>query len=286
MPSDHSRSGSDGRTVAAIDSAQGDSPASTAAVEQRSTSADSARPVSEAPEFTQEVLGVPDDGDRADAKRKLRRQQVLAAAGGLALAIVLWGGYSHRWSWTGINGGSATLWDWLNLLLLPLVFSVLPVWFNRETRMHPRTKGYAFGLLAAFVLLVILGYAVPWDWTGFRGNTLWDWFGLIVLPVTLILMPRLLEMRREDWRAHHWALSSTLAAIFIAVVLGGYLGKWAWTGFTDNKLWDWMHLLLLPLLLPTLILPMLKPKAMGRVMKVDKDGKPILDEEGNPVFVA
>jgi hypothetical protein len=133
---------------------------------------------------------------------------------------------------------------------------------------------------------VILGYAVPWDWTGFRGNTLWDWFGLIVLPVTLILMPRLLEMRREDWRAHHWALSSTLAAIFIAVVLGGYLGKWAWTGFTDNKLWDWMHLLLLPLLLPTLILPMLKPKAMGRVMKVDKDGKPILDEEGNPVFVA
>jgi MFS family permease len=286
MPSDHSRSASDGRTVAAFDSAQDDSPTSTAAVQQRSTSTDSARPVSEASEFTQEVLGVPADGDRADAKRKLRRQQVVAAAGGLALAIVLWGGYSHRWSWTGINGGSATLWDWLNLLLLPLVFSVLPVWFNRETRMHPRTKGYAFGLLAAFVLLVILGYAVPWDWTGFRGNTLWDWFGLIVLPVTLILMPRLLEMRREDWRAHHWALSSTLAAIFIAVVLGGYLGKWGWTGFTDNKLWDWMHLLLLPLLLPTLILPMLKPKAMGRVMKVDKDGKPILDEEGNPVFVA
>ena len=45
-----------------------------------------------------------------------------------------------------------------------------------------------------------------------------------------------------------------------------------------------MHLLL-PLLLPTVILPMLKPKAMGRVMKLDKDGKPIIDQEGNPVFV-
>jgi hypothetical protein len=33
------------------------------------------------------------------------------------------------------------------------------------------------------------------------------------------------------------------------------------------------------------ILPMLKPKAMGRVMQVDDHGNPILDKEGNPVFV-
>jgi hypothetical protein len=26
-----------------------------------------------------------------------------------------------RWSWTGINGATATLWDWLHLLLLPTV---------------------------------------------------------------------------------------------------------------------------------------------------------------------
>jgi hypothetical protein len=30
--------------------------------------------------------------------------------------------------------------------------------------------------------VVILGYAVPWGWTGFRGNTLWDWFNLVFLP--------------------------------------------------------------------------------------------------------
>jgi hypothetical protein len=30
---------------------------------------------------------------------------------------------------------------------------------------------------------------------------------------------------------------------------------------------------------------MLKPKALGRVMKVDRDGMPILDEAGSPVFL-
>jgi hypothetical protein len=30
---------------------------------------------------------------------------------------------------------------------------------------------------------------------------------------------------------------------------------------------------------------MLRPKVMGRVMQLDEDGTPILDKEGNPVFV-
>jgi hypothetical protein len=56
--------------------------------------------------------------------RPSRRGFGLAA---LVLAgLVLWGGYSQHWSWTGINGHTATLWDWLKLLLLPLAVSVLP----------------------------------------------------------------------------------------------------------------------------------------------------------------
>jgi hypothetical protein len=258
---------------------------SDSAVEGSQTPSDSADQNGHARESTQAAPDVTAESESAGGRARLRRQTVLAAAGGLALAIVLWGGYSHRWPWTGITGESATLWDWLNLLLLPLVFAVLPVWVDRSTRVHPRTKAYALVFLAVFVLFVILGYTIPWDWTGFRGNTLWDWLGLIVLPVTLILMPRLLELRRGNWRHHHSALSVTLLVAFIVVVLGGYLDKWTWTGFTDNKLWDWMHLLLLPILLPTVILPMLKPMAMGRVMKVDEDGKPILDEAGNPVVI-
>jgi hypothetical protein len=210
------------------------------------------------------------------------RQAAVGAAAGLALAIVLWGGYSHHWPWTGINGGTATLWDWLHLLMLPLAFAVLPIWFSRETRVSPRTKAYGFAVLSVFVLLVILGYTIPWQWTGFRGNTLWDWFGLIILPLTLMLMPRLLELR-QHWQPRHSAAAGTLLTVFIALVIGGYVGSWTWTGFTGNTLWNWMNLLFLPLLLPTVILPALKPIATGRVVYLDQDGKPVQGPASKPV---
>ena len=31
----------------------------------------------------------------------------------VALVVIVYGGYGHHWSWTGINGQTATLWDWL-----------------------------------------------------------------------------------------------------------------------------------------------------------------------------
>jgi hypothetical protein len=209
-----------------------------------------------------------------NASRSRGRQIALSAVAGLALAIVLWGGYSHRWPWTGINGGTATLWDWLHLLMLPLAFVVLPVWLSTETRVQHETKVFGFAVLATFVLLVILGYTVPWGWTGFRGNTLWDWFGLVFLPLSLVLLPWVHEMRGR-WRRSHRTVARGGLAVFIALVAGGYLAKWTWTGFTGNTLWDWLNLLLLPLLLPTVILPALKPIATGRVVYLDKDGKPI-----------
>jgi MFS family permease len=91
-----------------------------------------------------------------------------------------------------------------------------------------------------------------------------------VLPVTLLLMPRLAELR-NDWRRHHTVVAGIALAVFAAVVLGGYLGGWTWTGFTGNTLWDWLHLLLLPLLLPTVILPAVKPLEMRRVPVVGED---------------
>ena len=39
----------------------------------------------------------------------------------------------------------------------------------------------------------------------------------------------------------------------------GYLGGWALDRLTGNTLWDWLHLLLLPLLLPTVVVPSLRP---------------------------
>jgi hypothetical protein len=198
----------------------------------------------------------------------------LGALGVLLLAVVLWGGYGRHWSWTGINGGTATLWDWLNLMMLPLALAVLPVWFSRKTRVHPRTKASGATVFAVFAIIVVLGYAVPLAWTGFRGNTLWDWINLVLLPVTLLAIPRLVELR-EGWGVRHSVVAFTVAAVFAALVLGGYLGSWGWTGFTGNTLWDWLHLLILPLLVPAVLVPVLKPIAIGRVVYLDADGNPI-----------
>lgn len=75
----------------------------------------------------------------------------------VALALVVYGGYGRHWSWIGINGRTATLWDWLHLLLLPLVFAALPTWVRRDTRMDPRIKSIGFAFLAVFAIVVVAG---------------------------------------------------------------------------------------------------------------------------------
>jgi uncharacterized membrane protein len=219
-------------------------------------------------------MGEPASGDVGGTARTGSRRIALGAAAAVAIAIVLWGGYSHRWPWTGINGGSATLWDWLHLLALPLAVAVLPVWLRADTRVASRTKSRGAAVLAAFVAVVVLGYAIPWAWTGFRGNTVWDWLKLVALPLAVVLGPRVAELRRA-WGPRHSLVGLTGAAVFGAVALGGYLGPWGWTGFTGNTLWDWLNLLFLPLLVPTVVVPMFTPKAMGEVVYLDADGNPI-----------
>jgi len=202
------------------------------------------------------------------------RRVVLGALAAVALAIVLWGGYSHRWPWTGINGGTATLWDWLHLLLLPLAVAVLPVWFRPDTRVGARTKSGGLTALGVFLVVVVLGYAIPWAWTGFRGNTAWDWLKLVVLPLAVVMAPHLAKLRRA-WGPRHTLITLGAAVVFAAIVLGGYLGPWSWTGFTGNTLWDWLNLLFLPLLVPAIAVPMLTPKVMGEVIYLDAEGRPI-----------
>jgi TRAP-type C4-dicarboxylate transport system permease small subunit len=37
--------------------------------------------------------------------------------------------------------------------------------------------------VAAFCVFVAGGYALHWGWTGFQGNTLWDWVQLLLAPI-------------------------------------------------------------------------------------------------------
>ena len=66
-------------------------------------------------------------------------------------------------------------------------------------------------------------------------------------------------------RAERWLLAAVavlvLTLLFIEIVGGR---SWAWTGFQDNQhLWDWLHLLLLPVVLS--LLPVFSRRRAGPV---------------------
>ncbi|MDQ6607885.1 MAG: hypothetical protein M3Z06_15235 [Actinomycetota bacterium] len=71
------------------------------------------------------------------------------------------GGYSRQWSWTGINGHTATLWDWLHLLMLPIAFAILPIWLSRRAVLAARHKRAGYLFLTTFAGLGLIGYMGP-----------------------------------------------------------------------------------------------------------------------------
>ena len=193
-----------------------------------------------------------------------RRTPTIVAGVVVAVGIVVYGGYGQHWSWIGINGHTATLWDWLHLLLLPIAAVLLPLWLRHRAAVERWMLAAAAGLVGAFAVIVIAGYTIPWAWTGFTGNSLWDWLNLAALPLAVALIPVFVELRGE-WGRRHLVAGSAGAVVFLGLVLAGYLAKWRWTGFTGNTVWDWLHLLLLPLLVPVAIVPMLTPMALARL---------------------
>ncbi len=121
-----------------------------------------------------------------------RRLLLLGAFAVFGLFVVL--GYTLDLTWTGFPGNR--LWDWLELLVLPLAVATFPVW--RELSEGPRTR-HKFAALAVVVLFGILilgGYGLGWSWTGFQGNTFFDWLQLLVAPIAL---PLLLSPAVKTW---------------------------------------------------------------------------------------
>jgi hypothetical protein len=199
-------------------------------------------------------------------RRRIGTFRLLLAA---AVAAILVGGYQEHWSWTGISGKTATLWDWISLLLLPITVATLPIWLSKRHRLTRQRKTAALLLLAVFTGVVLAGYLVPWGWTGFEGNALWDWINLLLLPLVVATFPLWPDIRKE-LRMHHRMLLGLLLAAFAVAVVGGYRWGWGWTGFRGNTLWDWLHLLVLPLAFPTLLLPAALAITAGELMQ-DED---------------
>jgi hypothetical protein len=189
------------------------------------------------------------------SEEKNRRYRGLWVGVLLALAccgVLAWGGYVAGWKWTGLSS-DVKLWDWLEALALPVTVGLVPVLLSHRDRLHRRHKGVAAAALAGFVILVVAGYLVPMRWTGFTGNTLWDWLSLALLP--LVIATSTLWHRPRRWTRRHHSFAAAGVGVAVLLVLTGYLVPWAWTGFEGNTAWDWLKLLLVPVLLPTLVLP-------------------------------
>src|SRR3954453_22015358 len=95
---------------------------------------------------------------------------------------------------------------------------------RRSHRTAPRPT------LLAFAALVLAGYLMPMPWTGFTGNTLWDWLSLALLP--LVIATSTLGRPPPRWTARHVGLLTSGVVLASVVVAAGYLVPWAWTGFS------------------------------------------------------
>lgn len=176
-----------------------------------------------------------------------------AVALGAATLIILIGGYGASWNWTGFSENNQ-LWDWLHLLLLPIAFATFPIWLRYAEHISQARKYTLLAAVPVFVIFVVAGYLVPIKWTGFTGNTLWDWLTLVVLPLAVVTARAWPNTSREI-RTTHLAVIGGLAIAWLVTILGGYIGGWRWTGYQGNELWDWLQLLLAPLLFTTVVAP-------------------------------
>ena len=162
---------------------------------------------------TPDAAGAPTGQVRRRGLPPLVRHLLVVAPILAALLVVLVGGYLLHWSWTGYRSheGTRKLWDWLEVSVLPLTLALLPVWLQSRDR-HRRRWVVAESLAGAVLgVLVMGGYLLGWRWTGFTGNTLWDWLGLFLVPFVLPVVFHLLA--QEDRRTSGPAVpASGLAA--------------------------------------------------------------------------
>ncbi len=194
----------------------------------------------------------PDGALRALVRNK-RVQRYAASALAVAGLVVLWGGYIGDWQWTGFPANQQ-LWDWLHLLLLPVVVGTIPLWIKHGNYVSRARRGTYLAITAALAAFVSLGYMIPMHWTGFPGNTLWNWFELLLLPAAIAIAGVWPSFRRS-LRPHHMGILALAALGWVVTIIGGYALKWNWTGYQGNTLWDWLGLLLLPLVVPVVLLP-------------------------------
>ena len=61
------------------------------------------------------------------------------------LAVLFIGSYTFNWTWTGFKE-NGTLWDWLSLLLVPVIVAVLPISYSiRQSHSNDESRQHGIG---------------------------------------------------------------------------------------------------------------------------------------------
>jgi hypothetical protein len=181
----------------------------------------------------------------------------------LTAVVVLWGGYIQGWEWTGFQA-KGQLWDWLDALLLPVVVATVPLWIQRRGHVSRAGRVTCALVISAFAGLVVAGYGIPlFEWTGFRDQKLWAWFGLLLVPLAVATV-RFLPSAIRSLRPYQKWLAVLIALGWVITIIGGYAWGWEWTGYQGKALLDWLKLLLFPLLVPIIMIPAASQLVSGR----------------------
>ena len=111
------------------------------------------------------------------------------------------GTFAFNWTWTGFKTND-TLWDWLQLLLLPIALAVVPIWFAAEEEQQRiwmvQLKWVIVAALVILAVLLIGTFAFKWTWTGFKAHgRLWDWLSLLLVPVLVAALPIWYSIRQS-----------------------------------------------------------------------------------------
>ena len=148
------------------------------------------------------------------------------------------------------------LWDWMQLLLLPVALATFPLWLRFSRHMSPRRRQTLGAAALVFAVFVVVGYVNPLTWTGFRGQTLWSWLTLIILPLCIVTV-RVWPQSGRDLHRSHVIGATVICTALVVTIIGGYWGGWSWTGYQGNTLWDWLTLVLAPVAVTTILVPAL-----------------------------
>src|ERR1700722_12021083 len=188
-----------------------------------------------------------------------------ACALAAALLIVLWGGYIQKWQWTGLEG-TGQVWDWLQLLLMPVALGVIPLWIQYKDFIGKSRRDIYAVLVVAWTGFVIAGYLIPIKWAGFSGMKLWNWLLLLADPAAVATAITLFDMSARGAKIrlglYQKIIIVTLVAAWIVTIIGGYALHWTWTGYWGRGLWDWLGVLL-PMVFSIILLPTLAKWVTG-----------------------